>query len=122
MERPRTSDRRIYSYSIITLYLQGPRVGEYLSNIRTDLPDLSQELQASHPLRRGKSSLAREIMEVRDEALQDVLHSRVLAERVDADHILGDVFHRQVLHRRDLDLRGIHLDKFESSSMQLNDF
>lgn len=81
---------------------------KYLSNIRTDLSDLCQELQPGHPLRRGESGLARKVMEVRDEPLEDVLHSLVLTERVDADNILGDVVHREVFHRRDFDLGGIH--------------
>lgn len=81
---------------------------KYLSNIRTDLPDLRQKLQPGHPLRRGESGLARKVVEVRDESLEDVLHPLVLAERVDADNILGDVVHREVFHRRDFDLGGIH--------------
>ena len=67
-----------------------------MSHIRTYLPDLRQELYAGHPLIEAKARFAREVMQVRDEALHDVFQARVGALRIDAVHVLGDVFDCEV--------------------------
>lgn len=69
----------------------------YLSNICTDLPDLRQELYASHPLIEAQSSLAREIVEVRYQAFHNVFQSWIGALRVYEMDIVGDVFDGEIL-------------------------
>lgn len=53
--------------------------GAYLSHISTDLPHLCEEEQAGHPLLGAESGLAREIVQVRDQTLEDVFHALILA-------------------------------------------
>jgi len=71
--------------------------GTHLSHMCTYLPDLREELYAGHPLVETEARFAREVVEVRDEALHDVLQARVGALRIDAVHVLGDVFDGEVL-------------------------
>jgi hypothetical protein len=47
-------------------------------------------------------------MQVRDQALHDVLEPRVRTLRVDPNSILRDIVDVQVLHWRDRYLRGVH--------------
>lgn len=61
---------------------------------------------------RAESSLARKVVQVQDEALEDVFRARVLAERVDADGVFGDVVDGEVFHWGDIDGGGIHFGSF----------
>lgn len=81
---------------------------ELLSHVAADLADLGQEQQAGHPFFGAETGLARKVVQVSDEPLEDVFHALVLAERVDEDDILGDVVDGEVLEGRDLDLGGVH--------------
>lgn len=112
-ERPRMSERRMNSCSStkmtdwfrvwlacvshvkISIYLSMHMITN-LSNIRTYLPHLRQELNSLHPFLRTKSRLARKVMHMRDEPFQDIAGSSIRALRVDLDGVLGDVFDGEV--------------------------
>lgn len=68
-----------------------------LSHIRTNLPNLRQELYSSHPLIETQSRLASKVVQVRDQTLHHILETWVCALRVNTVHILGDVFDSEVL-------------------------
>ena len=68
----------------------------YLSHISTYLPRLRQEFDSGHPLVETKACLARKVMEMRDQSLQNIFHARIFAQRVDQNHVLGDVVDGEV--------------------------
>lgn len=82
--------------------------GEYLADIRTDLAYFSQEAETGHPFVRAETGFSGEVVEMGDEAFEDVAGSVVLAERVDSDDVFGDVVDGEVFHGGDFDGGGIH--------------
>lgn len=81
----------------------------YMANLAGDLPDPHQEVQRCHPFRGAEASLARKVVQMRDEALEEVCEALVASLRVDAHRVLRDIVNVEILHRRSLDLRGIHV-------------
>ena len=74
----------------------------YLSHICTYLADLCEELDPGHPFIEAQSCFARKVVEVRDEALHNVLEAWIAALRVYAMDVLGDVFDGEVFELGDL--------------------
>lgn len=68
----------------------------YLSDIRRNLANLSQELNSSHPLISGKSSFSGQVMEMSNDSFQDILQARVATLGVDGVDIFGDVVDREI--------------------------
>jgi hypothetical protein len=79
-------------------------VDTYLPYIGGDLAHLLQEGESGHPFLGAESGLAGEVVEMRDQTLEDVLHAFIFAEGIDSDNVLGDVVDREVFHRGNLDL------------------
>ena len=52
---------------------------EFLADVATDLANLCQELDGCHPFVCAESSFASKVVNVRDESLEQVFHSRVIA-------------------------------------------
>lgn len=100
MERPRMSERRMNSWVGLasTLPMRKGEGETYLSHVGAYLAHLGQEEQALHPLVGGEARLARKVVQVRDETLEDVFQTGVLAERVHEDGIVGDVVDGEVFH------------------------
>jgi hypothetical protein len=78
---------------------EGRRGDRYLSHICAYLPNLRQELYASHPLIETQSRLARKVVHVRYQALHDVFQAWVGALRVYAVYVLSDVVDCEVFER-----------------------
>ena len=76
--------------------------GTYLSDVSTNLTHSGQKLQCSHPFLRTESCFSSKVMEVCNEALEDVGKTKIWTLRIDADGIFGDVIDGQVLHWRHL--------------------
>jgi hypothetical protein len=76
----------------------------YLSYIRGDLAHLLQEGESGHPFLGAQSGLPGEVVEMRDQTLEDIFHAFIFAQGIDPDDVLGDVVDREVFHRGDLDL------------------
>lgn len=76
----------------------------YLSHIGRDLAHLLQEGKSRHPFLGAESSLLGEVVEMRDETLEDVFHAFIFAEGIDPDDVFSDIVDREVFHGGDLDL------------------
>lgn len=79
-----------------------------MSDIGTNLAYLSQEIDGCHPFFRAQTCLSREVVEVADEALEDVGEAGIRSLRVDADGVLCDILDREIFRGRDLGFRWIH--------------
>lgn len=80
----------------------------YLSDIRAHLTGPREELDTSHPFAAREANLARKVVEVRDQALEDVFHARVGLVGVDQVDIVGDVVGIEIFQWWNLDLGGVH--------------
>lgn len=77
----------------------------YIANITADLPRRNQEHDARHPLVRAEARLARKVVQVRDQPVEDVSEPVILSLVVDAYRVRRDVINRQVEQHRRLLLR-----------------
>ena len=68
----------------------------YLSDVGTLLSYSSQELNSCHPFTGAEPRLACEIVDVRDESLEDVAQAGVWCLRIDAVHVLCDVVYGEI--------------------------
>ncbi len=62
-----------------------------MSNIRTNLPNLDQEIERRHPLISAQPGLPREVVQMGYETLHDIGETLVGGLRVDEDGVFGDV-------------------------------
>lgn len=81
----------------------------YLSDIRTNLTSLCQELNPSHPLASAQPRLASKVMQMHDESFKDILHTCIRVVGIDPDDVLGNVVDVQVHQWRNFDLGRIHV-------------
>lgn len=81
-----------------------------MSHITADLPDLDEEVQRRHPLVGAQSGLARKVVQVRDQPLQEVLEARIFGLAVDFDGIRRDVVDGEVKQLRSLGSLGVGHD------------
>lgn len=106
-DKPRISERRMNSCrragQVSNCYLDGAMLGAIQKDIATHLPDvtanlpgLGQEQQRRHPLVGTEAGLAREVVQVSDEPVQEVLQPFIFALVVDPDSIRRDVVDSQV--------------------------
>lgn len=78
MERPRISERRMYSWCNFGELVgdcggyRGEGDGMYLSNIRTNLAYFRKESQTGHPFIGAKTGFSCEVVKVCDESLENV--------------------------------------------------
>ena len=72
------------------------------------MPRGREELDPRHPLLRRQAGFSREVMEVDNKALEDVLEARIRVVGIDCVHVLGDVVDRQIHHLGEFDLGRIH--------------
>lgn len=78
---------------------------ELVAHVAADLAHVDEEGDGGLPLGHAEARLARKVVQVRHQRLEEELEPRVLAPRVDAVHVLGDVVDRQVLERREIRAR-----------------
>lgn len=79
-----------------------------MSDIAADLPDGDEEVEGNFPFLCTKPGLACKVVEMRDEALEEILDALAFALRVYEDRILGDVVDVHVLDVWDDYLCRIH--------------
>jgi hypothetical protein len=72
----------------------------YMAHVTANLPARDEEVEGGHPLVRGEASLAREVVEVGDEAGHEVREACVAALGVDEVCIGGDVVDCEILKGR----------------------
>ena len=80
----------------------------YLSNVCAYLADGGEEEEAGHPFIMRETGFAGEVVEVLDEAFEDVFQAGVGALRIDELDVVCYVVDCEVLEGRDVDLGGIH--------------
>lgn len=71
-------------------------IATHLPDVTANLPGLGQEQQRRHPLVGTEAGLAREVVQVSDEPVQEVLQPFIFALVVDPDSIRRDVVDSQV--------------------------
>lgn len=79
-----------------------------MSVIAADLPDGDEEVEGGFPFLCTKPSLAGKVVEMRDEALEEMFDSLAFALGVYEDGVLGDVLDVHVLDIWDVYLCRIH--------------
>lgn len=67
-----------------------------MPHIAANLPTPDKEIKGRHPLIGAQPRLPREVVEVCDQPLHEILEARIAALRVDTDRVRRDVVDREI--------------------------
>lgn len=68
----------------------------YISHVTANLPALDQKGERCHPFLSAQTSLARKVVQVRDQPLHNVFEARIFCLVVDLDRVGRDIVNGQV--------------------------